>query len=216
MEVRKAKKQKLTIEAIVDAALQQIEEQGLDNLSTRALGKRLGVEAMALYHHVPSKDALLDMVAGRLAGMLEFPPPSQDWRAELEAVARSYVAIARRHPRAFPLLAMRRYNTPDTLPVLEKAFAIYRRAGLPPEAIAAAFRIQGYFMNGAALAEVATIEAARRADFRLQDPDFLAEHPMVAETVAHLGPDNLPAIFEKGLAIILDALAAEAERARKP
>jgi AcrR family transcriptional regulator len=208
-------KPKLSTEAIVDAALVLIEEDGLENLSTRVLGKRLGVQAMALYHYVPSKDALLDLVAGRLAGMVEFPPPSDDWRGELEAVARSYVGIAKRHPRAFPLLAMRRYNTADTLPVLQRAFDIYRRAGLPPRAVAAAFRIQGYFMNGAALAEVATLEAARRADFRLPDADFLAGHPTVAETLPHLGPGNLSAIFEKGLAIILDAVADEAAKARK-
>src|SRR6476620_6382468 len=47
-----AKRQKLTREMIIDKALALIEQDGLENLSTRALGKRLGVQAMALYHHV--------------------------------------------------------------------------------------------------------------------------------------------------------------------
>jgi AcrR family transcriptional regulator len=204
-----AKRPKLTRELIIAEALELIEAEGLDNLSTRSLGARLGVQAMALYYHIPSKDALLDLVTGRLAAMVEFAPLSDDWRAELETVAHSYIGIARRFPRAFPLLAMRRFNTPETLLVLEKAFAIFRRAGLPPASVAAAFRLQGYFMNGAGLAEVATIEAARRPDFQLPDPGFLKDFPLVAETVPFLAADRLDGIFEKGLKVILDSIEAE-------
>ena len=65
-----AKRLKLTRDAIIDKALDLIERDGLDRLSTRALGESLGVQAMALYHHVPSKDALLDDVTARLAAMI--------------------------------------------------------------------------------------------------------------------------------------------------
>jgi AcrR family transcriptional regulator len=169
---------------------------------------------MSLYHYVAGKEELLDLVAGRLAQMIEFPPPSDNWRGELESIARSYVGIARRCPRAFPLLAMRRFNTAATLPVLERAFSIYRRAGLGPEQAAAAFRMQGYFMNGAALAEVATMEAAKRPDFRLSDPEFLKGFPAATDAVPHLAPDKMDKIFENGLAVILDAIEAEAKGAR--
>ena len=167
-------KQRLTREVIIDAAIELIEQEGLDNLSTRALGTRLGVQAMALYHHVESKDALLDLVTTRLALMIEFPDAETPWRPAIEAVAHSYIGIARRYPRAFPLLAARRFNTPETLPVLENILSIFRRAGLPPAGIATAFRIMGYYLSGAGLTEGATMEAARRRDFRLQDPDLLA------------------------------------------
>lgn len=205
---------RLSRETIIDTALALIEDEGLDNLSTRAIGKRLGVQAMSLYHYVTGKEELLDLVAARLAGMIVFPVPSDDWRGELEAIARSYVAIARRHPRAFPLLAMRRYNARETLPVLESAFTIYRRAGLGPEQAAWAFRLQGYFMNGAGLAEVATAEAARRPDFRLADPAFVEGFPETARAVPFLAAGNMDAIFEKGLQAVLDAIEDEARAAK--
>ena len=41
---------RLNEETVVDAALALIAERGLDGLSMRALGERLGVEAMSLYH----------------------------------------------------------------------------------------------------------------------------------------------------------------------
>ena len=46
--------------AIVQAALDLLDETGMDGLTVRALASRLGVQAPALYWHVPSKQALLD------------------------------------------------------------------------------------------------------------------------------------------------------------
>ena len=205
---------KLTRDAIIDRALELIEQDGLDRLSTRALGNSLGVQAMALYHYVPSKDALLDDVTARLAAMIVIPEPSEDWRRDLETIARSYIAIARTNPRAYPLLAGRRFNSPETLPILEKVFSIFAAAGLPPDGIAAAFRLLGYFLNGAGMAEMATREAAGRGDFQLSDPDFLADHPLARQVVPHLALDQLNGIFEKGLKAILDSI--ENDPARKP
>jgi AcrR family transcriptional regulator len=209
------KRQKLTRELIIDKALELIDQDGLENLSTRSLGKSLGVQAMALYHHVPSKDALLDDVTARLASMVVIPAgDSNHWRTDLEIIARSYIAIVRSHPRAFSLLAGRRFNSPDTLPILEKVFSIFRRAGLPPQGIAAAFRHLGYFMNGAGLAEVATLEAARRTDFQLPNPDFLADYPIASEIVPLLALPRLNDIFEKGLKVIFDSIENDPERVR--
>jgi AcrR family transcriptional regulator len=209
-----AKRLKLTRDAIIDKALDLIERDGLDRLSTRALGESLGVQAMSLYHHVPSKDALLDDVTARLAAMIVIPEPSEDWRGALETIARSYIAIARTNPRAYPLLAGRRFNSRETLPILEKLFSIFGVAGLPPDGIAAAFRLLGYFMNGAGMAEMATREAARRSDFQLTDPDFLADYPLARQVVPHLALDELNSIFEKGLKAILDSI--ENDPTRKP
>lgn len=208
------KRQRLSRELIVDKALELIESEGLENLSTRSLGRALGVQAMALYHHVPSKDDLLDAVTARLATMMKLPESSSDWRAELESTARSYIDIARRHPRAFPLLAMRRYNTPETLPVLERLFSNLKQAGLDPKGVATAFRIVGYFLNGAGLAEVATIESTRRAGFQLPDPAFLKDFPRASETVPLLAAPYLDGIFETGLSAILDWVEAEGAKSR--
>jgi AcrR family transcriptional regulator len=209
------KRRKLTRDLIVDKALELIEADGLENLSTRTLGKSLGVQAMALYHHIPSKDALLDAVTARLIGTLVIPEPSDNWRADLETLAANYMAIVRNYPRAFVLLAARRFNTPETLPVLERVFSIFRRSGLGPQDVAAAFRLMGYFMNGAGLAEVATREAASRSDFQLPDPAFLANHPIARETVPFLALPHLDGIFEKGLKVILDSIENDPARKTK-
>ncbi len=53
----------LTKAAIVQAALDLLDEAGMDGLTVRALAARLGVQAPALYWHVRSKQALLDEMA---------------------------------------------------------------------------------------------------------------------------------------------------------
>ena len=50
----------------MQAALDLLDEAGMDGLTVRALASRLGVQAPALYWHVPSKQALLDEMATQI------------------------------------------------------------------------------------------------------------------------------------------------------
>ena len=56
----------LTREAILDAAIEILDRDGMSGLSMRKLGTAVGVEAMSLYNHVPNKDALLDGIHERM------------------------------------------------------------------------------------------------------------------------------------------------------
>jgi len=60
----KAEAPLLGIDCIVDAAARAL-ESGRGDFSMRGLAATLGVDPMALYHHVPSKQALLDAVVAR-------------------------------------------------------------------------------------------------------------------------------------------------------
>jgi TetR/AcrR family transcriptional regulator, tetracycline repressor protein len=57
---------RLTKATIVSAALDLLDEAGMDGLTVRALAARLGVQAPALYWHVPGKQALLDEMATQI------------------------------------------------------------------------------------------------------------------------------------------------------
>ena len=60
---RRGRPPKLSVPAIVAAAIELLDREGPDALTMRRLGAELGVEAMSLYRHVPSRDALLDALA---------------------------------------------------------------------------------------------------------------------------------------------------------
>ena len=58
----------LTQETIVDAALRVLDADGLDQLSMRHVARTLNATAGALYWHVGSKDGLLDLIFDRVIG----------------------------------------------------------------------------------------------------------------------------------------------------
>jgi AcrR family transcriptional regulator len=78
----------LTPALIVGEALAIVDESGLEGLSMRQLAGRLGVEAMALYHHFPSKDALLTAISRALEEEVtaRWDNPPADWRERIVAV----------------------------------------------------------------------------------------------------------------------------------
>ena len=72
----------LTKDKIIEKALEVLDADGVDGLSMRRLGEALGVEAMALYHYFPNKDAILDGVLERIIAetgpaLLVGDPPSR-------------------------------------------------------------------------------------------------------------------------------------------
>jgi TetR/AcrR family transcriptional regulator, tetracycline repressor protein len=70
--------------AIISAALDLLNEVGIDALSTRVLAQRLGVQQPALYWHFKNKQALLtamNAVMLRLGHSHREPLPGQSWQA---------------------------------------------------------------------------------------------------------------------------------------
>jgi AcrR family transcriptional regulator len=64
----------LGIDEIVSAALRVGAAKGFKALTMRALADELGVSAMAAYHHVPNKDALVDLIIDSALAKVEVPP----------------------------------------------------------------------------------------------------------------------------------------------
>ena len=71
---------RLTPERIVNAGIALVDEEGLEALSMRKLARRLGVEAMSLYHHVRSKEALLDLMVDRIFDGVEMNLDEERWQ----------------------------------------------------------------------------------------------------------------------------------------
>jgi TetR/AcrR family tetracycline transcriptional repressor len=73
---------------VLQAAIELLDEAGLDGLTMRLLADRLGVRASALYRHYPSKQALLDAMVAYLVGSVrEDPLPYGPWDRQLRGMA---------------------------------------------------------------------------------------------------------------------------------
>jgi AcrR family transcriptional regulator len=230
---RKADRAKadLSAETIRAAALRLIDRDGLDAFSIRKLGTELGCEGMAIYWYYPSKDALLDAVvevlmsgvaseiaspgsaearsgAERRRGDRVIATEPADWVVALRALATAYRRIAHDHPKAFPLLATRRFATEGTYAFLERLFELARDHGIDDQTTARFYRVVSSYCNGFALNEL----AAPRGQ---QDPTtapLRRKFTRVAAVSEWLEPRYLDDVFSFGLELQLDALARATQK----
>jgi AcrR family transcriptional regulator len=156
--------------AILEAALNIADDQGLDAVTMHAVARRLQVTPMALYRHVASKAALLDGLVEAL--LTEFPLPARElpWDERLTALASGIRATARRHPGVFPLLLSRPTVTQTALHVGDIIYAALRQAGVAEPDVARTERLLSTAVLGFAVSEAAG--RFRRHDQTVTDEDF--------------------------------------------
>ena len=116
-------------ERVLRTAVDLADEGGIDAVSMRKLGQRLGVEAMALYRHVRDKDDLLDALADNVLQEIEPPRPDPDWRTALRGQVLAARAVMVRHPWAPGLLIERGTAGPAALQRIEAVLATLFGAG---------------------------------------------------------------------------------------
>jgi len=70
----------LTRERVVRAAMDLADESGIESVTMRELGRRLGVEAASLYNHVTGKDDLLDGMVDLVVAEIDTPSGDAVWQ----------------------------------------------------------------------------------------------------------------------------------------
>ena len=147
----------LTTDRIVAAAVEVLDAEGLEALTMRRLGTRLGVAAMSLYRHVPNRDALLAEVVNRLfAGATTDYAPDTAWPEALTGFGLAYRRMLLAHPHAVPLLAVRPVDIDLGLELLTGLLSRFEAAGIATQDALTAVQSVGVFVLGHALAQVGT------------------------------------------------------------
>ncbi|MGH9247885.1 MAG: TetR family transcriptional regulator [Acidimicrobiales bacterium] len=90
---------------VLAAALDLVDEEGLDALSIRRLADRLDMEPMSLYKRVTNKDDLLAGIAELIWDeVAAAAPPTNNWADWLRTLGGAVRAAVLQHPHALPLL----------------------------------------------------------------------------------------------------------------
>ncbi|MGH2946251.1 MAG: TetR/AcrR family transcriptional regulator [Solirubrobacteraceae bacterium] len=206
----------LTRERVLGEALRLVDEDGLEALTMRRLGKRLGIEAMSLYHHVDGKAGLragiVDLMWEEVERSVE---EGDDWKHALRSLATRLRALAADHPHAFPLLMGASSFAEPMLRALSRGLAVLREAGFDDDRSARTLNtVVGYACGYAAmeLSFLATgVTATRGADqldslvelARALPPDTAPELVRVARDCCLCDMDQQ---FEFGLDALLAGL----------
>jgi TetR/AcrR family transcriptional regulator, tetracycline repressor protein len=125
-------RERLTREGILRAALRVVDEEGMGALSMRRLAAELGVDQMAIYHHLPGKEAVISGMVERVYGELRVPAGSgASWQDLVRENARALRDLARAHPNLVShLVSNPKAGATAALEANEALFGALLEAGL--------------------------------------------------------------------------------------
>lgn len=200
----------LTVERIVETAIEMMDADGIDGLKMRRLADRLGAGAMSLYWHVPNKEHLYDLA---LDSVLVCKEPVQEdrgrnWRDEIIQLVEDWRAIMIRHPWSAALLP-RRSLGPSILRRLDMLGASLSKGGVPDvELNVAIWSLWNYVMG----ATVTRTNFVRSEKDNVADQHALLEldgsYPVILRTHL-LADDDWDGTFRSGLNILMDGIEAQ-------
>jgi AcrR family transcriptional regulator len=203
-------------EQIVKTALALVDREGLKALSMRRLGAELGFDPMAVYYHVPNKQALLDaIVEAVMAGIdLSVDHPADPPEQRILAAALAYREAMLAHVNALPIVLAHGPATPVAMRPVELLIGILRDAGLSPAQAFAGMQIIAATVRGSVGMGPAPegdsppaqeqIEAMMRLFPPNEFPNLLAAMPYAGEF--------FESGFEFGVRVLTRGLLAEARK----
>ncbi|HLS24241.1 MAG TPA: TetR/AcrR family transcriptional regulator C-terminal domain-containing protein [Beutenbergiaceae bacterium] len=203
-------------QTIAAAALDLLDEDGLDALSLRKLATRLGVKSPALYWHFTNKHELLDEMA-RLLVSAQPPSPlaaEEGWDTWMLRFARNrrQVLLSRRDGAR---LVVGSRGTEETITALDAALAgLLERGFTAVQALRGLTTINAFVLGFVQEEQADTQRHAETGERRPEDTlveqrDQLLRHtPALAEAIASGGDPGGTAAFEDGLRVIVSGIAA--------
>ena len=175
----------LSRQRVLRTALALADRDGVGSLSMRKLAQELRVEAMSLYHHVASKEDILDGIVDLVFSEIDQPSGGPGWRAAMRQRAISVREALRRHPWAVGLMESRSRPGPATLRHHDAVVGVLREAGFSIEMAAHAYSLLDSYIYGFALQE---------ANLPFRTPEEVA---VVAQTITgQFAADQYPHFIE--------------------
>lgn len=208
--------------SILHEAVAFIDENGVENLTMRRLGARLGVEAMALYRYVPGREQVLDgvveVVMDELYGdTMRSADISKTWTEYLQRMAHGVRRLALAHPQVFPLVATRPPAAPWLRPPLRSLRWVEAfleglvQHGFSGDSSVMVYRAFSTFLLGHLLLETSTLGGEMglsvSEDTEFIESNDLRNYPMVTEYSEILAADAYQDEFEESLEDLLDRLS---------
>ena len=166
----------LSRERILRCAVEVADKDGLDAASLRRVAGELGVHVTSIYHHVPTKEALLDGIVEELFASVDVPLGDIAWEEWVRRFVGAVARLAHEHPGAFGVLLRRPVQGARATATFEAGLAAFHRAGMDvPEAYGAVKSValsvvgvcveQAYAAGGGDRELATNVAALSRQDF---------------------------------------------------
>lgn len=204
-KIRKSRagKPALSRNRIEQAALELIEEMGLEDFSIRKLGVKLECEAMSLYHYFGNKGELLDALVERLLLGFQFPDKNRPPKDALRLLAHEWRKIAHQYPNFFRFFSLHRMNSEIGVAFLNRVIQLLLDMGMQPEQAARFFRVINYYLIGATLDETAGYAKGGASLTPVANEVIEENYPALAGASRFFSPGEFDKTFDYGLELIL-------------
>jgi AcrR family transcriptional regulator len=198
----------LTQTQIVQAALKLLETEGIETLSVRRVASDLGVDPMALYYHIPGKDALLRQVVEAVVAELKLPGKQRKaWQDQVRGLCRAYRQLALHYPKTFPLVLAFPDFVPSDFRIAEACLGIFEEAGFSARTALRTFIALQAFVEGFVLDEVTHVRSPKLLTIDFDSGKF----PNLKRLQTLNLKDDPEADFEFGLTLLIAGLTATHE-----
>jgi AcrR family transcriptional regulator len=220
---KRKRRDPLTQEAIVEAAIKVLDAEGLAGFSMRRVADELNTGAASLYWHVGSKDGLFDLIFEEVIGeqVDDVPDPDPErWQGQLKEVARTMRRAILRHRDIVQLSVGRIPMGPNALRMSERVLALLRSGGISDELAVQSYLLMISVVNGFTLDEAGyeqeapegappAEEAAQmvRTYFESLPDDQFSNLKQVAQ---HFAMTDQDARFDLLIDLFVDGIAARA------
>ncbi|GAA1392208.1 TetR family transcriptional regulator ActII [Kitasatospora putterlickiae] len=209
------RRQPLSRERIVEAALRIVDAEGMDALSMRRVGQELGTGAASLYAHVGSKEELLELVLDLVYADIELEPADPErWQEQVKRLLRnSREALLSHRDLAKAAVVANVPVTPHAMDIAETMLAMLRAGGLDEQTAAYGVDLLGLYTTATAF-EASTRGGADTQEFTGRIRDYFAtipaeRYPMITSMAVALTRNVGEERFEFGLDILVAGLARQ-------
>lgn len=229
---KRGPRQKVELGALVSAAIEIADTEGLGAVSTRRVAEKVGISPMSFYTYIPGKAELLDLMLDTVYGETAGPDgPAGDWRARLERAARDSWQVYLRHPWLLQVATSRPPLGPHLVAKYDRELRAVDGIGLTDVEMDLVVQMVGDYVHGAARTAVSATLVTQRTGLtdeqwwsrvapvleKVLDP---AAHPTAgrvgtAAAIEYNGTVDPARAFDFGLRLLLDGVEALIARASR-
>jgi AcrR family transcriptional regulator len=152
-----------TRDAVVNAALDVVDNVGVEALTIRAVASAVGAPPMSLYTHFANKEELLDLMFAEMTRRLYADPGFDTWQAQLFGLSSQMRKTLLEHPRWAALLS--RPAQPMFVAFRERVLKMMTSAGLSAGDAMRAFTSVAMVAIGLAFVELTFREPGGASSF---------------------------------------------------
>ena len=175
----------LTKERVLDGAMALADEIGIESFTIRKLAAALDVKPMTIYHHIPSKELILDGMVDIVFSQIALPPEDLPWEEAIRVRCLSMRDVLKRHWWAAPLMESRLSPGRETLLHHDAVLGCLRRGGMSLQMTAHAVAVLDSYLYGFAFEEA-----------HLPGGGGEEIIPVAEDLAAFLPPDLYPNLYE--------------------